>query len=141
MLKSMPAFRNRPHAFGRRTPNAGGDNSKLQLKKLGPGKFEVSRAEVQQTMENPSDFFSQMRAMPHFVNGKTDGFSISQVAPGSVFDQLGLQNGDLVTSINGQPVTNPMQALGLMQAMKTQSAIDLTVDRGGQPTSVHLDLR
>jgi type II secretory pathway component PulC len=117
------------------------NNSKLDLKKLGPGKFEVSRAEVQQTMENPAQFFTQMRALPHTVNGKTDGFSISQVAPGSVFEQLGLQNGDLLTSIDGQPVTNPMQALGLMQAMKTASAIDLTVNRGGTPTSVHLDLR
>jgi len=117
------------------------NSAKLQLKKEGPGKFEVSRAEVQQTMENPAQFFSQMRAMPHFVNGKTDGFSISQVAPGSVFEQLGLQNGDLLTSIDGQPVTNPMQAMGLIQAMKTASAIDLTVNRGGTPTSVHLDLR
>ncbi len=117
------------------------NSSKLDLKKLGPGKFEVSRAEVQQTMENPAQFFTQMRALPHMVNGKTDGFSITQVAPGSVFDQLGLQNGDLLTSIDGQPVTNPMQALGLMQAMKTASAIDLTVNRGGTPTSVHLDLR
>jgi type II secretion system protein C len=117
------------------------DSSKIELKKLGPGKFEVSRAEVQQTMENPAQFFSQMRAMPHFVNGKTDGFSISEVAPGSVFQQLGLQDGDLLTSIDGQPVTNPMQAMGLIQAVKTASAIDLTVNRGGTPTSVHLDLR
>jgi type II secretion system protein C len=116
-------------------------SSNLQLKKLGPGKFEVSRSQVQQTMENPAQFFSQMRAMPHFVNGKTDGFSISQVAPGSVFAQLGLQEGDLLTSIDGQPVTNPMQAMGLIQAVKTSSAIDLVVNRGGTPTSVHLDLR
>ena len=116
-------------------------SNKVQLKKLGPGKFEVSRNEVQQTMENPAQFFSQMRAMPHFVNGKTDGFSISQVQPGSVFDQLGLQNGDLLTSIDGQPVTNPMQAMALIQAVKTASAIDLVVNRGGAPTSVHLDLR
>ena len=159
------AMRNRLHGFGRHAPvvtqstddddksdsndndssddSSDDDNnsSKLDLKKLGPGKFEVSRAEVQQTMENPAQFFTQMRAMPHVVNGKTDGFSISQVTPGSVFDQLGLQNGDLLTSIDGQPVTNPMQALGLMQAMKTASAIDLTVNRGGTPTSVHLDLR
>jgi general secretion pathway protein C len=92
-------------------------------------------------MESPSQFFAQMRAMPHFVNGQTDGFSISQVAPGSVFAQLGLQNGDLLTSIDGQPVTNPMQAMGLIQAVKTQPAIDLVVNRGGSPTSVHLDLR
>jgi general secretion pathway protein C len=123
--------------------NSSDDNSssKIDLKKLGPGKFEVSRAQVQQTMENPAQFFSQMRALPHFVNGKTDGFSISQVQPGSVFQQIGLQDGDLLTSIQGQPVTNPMQAMGLIQAVKTASAIDLTVNRGGTPTSVHLDLR
>ena len=124
--------------------DSSGDNnssSNIRLKKLGPGKFEVSRAQVQQTMENPAQFFSQMRAMPHFINGRTDGFSISQVAPGSVFAQLGLQDGDLLTSIDGQPVTNPMQAMGLMQAVKTASAIDLVVSRGGAPTSVHLDLR
>src|SRR5208337_3021340 len=82
--------------------DSSGNNSsaKVQIKKIGPGKFEASRAEVQQTMENPSQFFTQMRAMPHFVDGKTDGFSISQVTPGSVFEQLGLQNGDLLTSID-----------------------------------------
>src|SRR5580658_3147597 len=142
------AMRNRLRGLRHNLPNHDNDDSdddnsssKIELKKVGPGKFEVSRAEVQQTMENPAQFFSQMRAMPHFVNGKTDGFSISQVAPGSVFDQLGLQNGDLLTSIDGQPVTNPMQAMGLIQAVETASAIDLTVNRGGAPTSVHLDLR
>jgi type II secretion system protein C len=164
-MRTMPGFRGLPAALRRklrglraRAPTVQGDDNdnsdddksdddgdsssnKVQLKKLGPGKFEVSRNEVQQTMENPAQFFSQMRAMPHFVNGKTDGFSISQVQPGSVFDQLGLQNGDLLTSIDGQPVTNPMQAMGLLQAVKTASAIDLVVNRGGAPTAVHLDLR
>ena len=152
MLRGLPAAMRRklqrlrggaPAAAGDDDNNSddNDDNSKIELKKLGPGKFEVSRAEVQQTMENPAQFFSQMRALPHFVNGKTDGFSISQVQPGSVFQQLGLQDGDLLTSIDGQPVTNPMQAMGLIQAVKTASAIDLTVNRGGAPTSVHLDLR
>ena len=152
LLRGLPAaMRRKLQRLGRVPAAAGDDNSddnddsddssKIELKKLGPGKFEVSRAEVQQTMENPAQFFSQMRALPHFVNGKTDGFSISQVAPGSVFQQLGLQDGDLLTSIDGQPVTNPMQAMSLIEAVKTASAIDLTVNRGGTPTSVHLDLR
>jgi hypothetical protein len=47
----------------------------------------------------------------------------------------------LLTSIDGQPVTNPMQAMALIQAVKTASANDLVVNRGGAPTSVHLDLR
>jgi len=145
-LRGLPAaIRRRQHGIAPLGAgddnNSGGVNRKLELQKLGPGKFAVSRAEVAQTMENPAQFFSQMRALPHFVNGKTDGFSISQVAPGSVFDQLGLQDGDLVTSIDGKPVTNPMQAMGLMQAMKTQPALDLTINRGGAPTAVHLYFR
>jgi general secretion pathway protein C len=121
--------------------NDDGDDSKLELKKLGPGRFEASRAQVASTMQNPAQLFSQMRALPHFVNGKTDGFSISNVAPGSVFEQLGLQDGDMLTEIDGHPVTNPMQAMGLMQSMQTASSIDLTLQRGGSPTRVHLDLR
>jgi len=144
-FRGLPASIRRRHGIGLPTTgddsNNGDDHSKLDIKKLGPGKFEVSRAEVAQTMEDPAQFFSQMRALPHFVNGKTDGFAISQVAAGSVFDQLGLQNGDLVTSIDGQPVTNPMQVMGLMQEMKTKSALDLIISRAGAPTTVHLDLR
>jgi type II secretory pathway component PulC len=117
------------------------DDSKLELKKLGPGRFEAKRTEVANTMQNPAQLFAQMRALPHFVNGKTDGFSISNVAAGSVFEQLGLQNGDLLTEIDGKPVTNPMQAMGLMTAVQTASSIDLTIQRGGSPTKVHLDLR
>jgi general secretion pathway protein C len=117
------------------------DDTKLELKKLGPGRFEANRTEVANTMQNPAQLFAQMRALPHFVNGKTDGFSISNVAAGSVFEQLGLQNGDLLTEIDGKPVTNPMQAMGLMTAVQTASSIDLTIQRGGNPTKVHLDLR
>jgi type II secretion system protein C len=121
--------------------NSKDDSSKLELKKVGPGRFEANRAEVANTMQNPAQLFAQMRALPHFVNGKTDGFSISNVAAGSVFEQLGLQNGDLLTEIDGKPVTNPMQAMGLMTAVQTASSIDLTIQRGGSPTKVHLDLR
>jgi general secretion pathway protein C len=156
LLRGLPAAMRRklqrlghPGAAGddENDNNDDNDNSddskadKIKIQKLGPGKYAVSRAEVQQTMENPAEFFSQMRAMPHFVNGKADGFSITEVAPGSVFEQIGLQNGDMLTSIQGQPVTNPMQAMGLITAVRTASAIDLTVNRGGTPTSVHLDLR
>jgi general secretion pathway protein C len=124
-----------------RAEDSSDDNSKIELKKLGPGKFEASRDEVSRTMQNPAQLFQQMRALPHFVNGKTDGFSISNVTPGSVFDQLGLKDGDLLTGINGQPVTNPMQAMSLMQAVHTLPSIDLTVSRNGSPAQMHLDLR
>jgi type II secretion system protein C len=116
------------------------DNSRLNIKKLGPGTFEASRADVAKSMANPGTLFTQMRAVPHVENGKTDGFAISEVKPGSVFEQIGMQNGDLVTSIDGQPVTNPLQAMALMSSVQTKPSIDLTVSRGGSPINLHLDL-
>src|SRR5271166_1101612 len=75
LLRGIPAaIRRRLRGGGRPLvmPNGGnndndnsddssGNNSsaKVQIKKIGPGKFEASRAEVQQTMENPSQFFTQ----------------------------------------------------------------------------------
>ncbi|MDO8434229.1 MAG: type II secretion system protein GspC [Candidatus Binatus sp.] len=115
-------------------------SSKLNIKKLSPGNFAASRAEVAKTMQNPAMLFTQMRAVPHVENGKTDGFAISEVKPGSVFEQIGMQNGDLVTSIDGQPVTNPMQAMSLMGSVQNKPSIDLTVSRGGSPMNLHLDL-
>jgi type II secretion system protein C len=117
-----------------------GNGARLNIKKLGPGNFEASRADVAKTMQNPSSLFTQMRAIPHVENGKTDGFAISEVKPGSVFEQIGMQNGDLVTSIDGQPVTNPMQAMALMNSVQTRPSIDLTVTRAGSPVNLHLDL-
>jgi type II secretion system protein C len=146
----VPHIRHRPHL--RPDPNADNeddnndsndnsdDSSKLNIKKLGPGTFEASRAEVAKSMQNPGSLFTQMRAIPHVENGKTDGFAISEVKPGSVFEQIGMQNGDLVTSIDGQPVTNPMQAMSLMGSVQTRPSIDLTVSRGGSPINLHLDL-
>jgi type II secretion system protein C len=116
------------------------DSSKLNIKKLGPGSYTASRADVAKTMQNPAMLFTQMRAVPHVENGKTTGFSISEVKAGSVFEQIGMQNGDLVTAIDGQPVTNPMQAMSLMGSVQTRPSIDLTVSRGGSPMNLHLDL-
>lgn len=117
------------------------DESKLDLKHLGPGKFEASRSEVVQSMNNPAQFYSQVHAQPHLNNGKMDGFSVSEIAPSSVFQQLGLQNGDTITSINGQSVTSAMQAMGVMNAVQTRPSIDVTLNRNGSPVQLHLDLR
>jgi type II secretion system protein C len=143
-VRGMRALRRHPRAEDAdedSDPPENDDSSSLNIKKLGNGKFEASRAEVAKTMQNPAQLFSQMRALPHFVDGKPDGFSISEVAPGSVFEQIGIQNGDLLTRIDGQAVTNPMQAMGLMAAVQNRPAIDLTVDRNGSPVNLHLDLR
>jgi general secretion pathway protein C len=119
----------------------GAKGANLDLREEGPGRFEASRAEVMQTLANPSPLLSQIRAEPHMANGQTDGLSISSVAPNSVFDQLGLHAGDMITAIDGKPFTNPLQGLQLLQSIQTLPSVDLTVNRNGSPVQLHLDLQ
>ncbi len=114
--------------------------SKLDLRQSGPGQFEASRDAVVDTMKDPSALLTQMRAQPHMNNGAVDGFSISEVAHSPLFEKLGLQNGDTITTIDGQPVTGTMQAMSIMAAVQNKPSIDLTLNRGGSPIKLHLDL-
>jgi general secretion pathway protein C len=83
---------------------------------------------------------TEIRAVPNIQNGATTGFTLSEIVPGSVFAQLGLQEGDVLTGINGQAVNNPLQAVGMLTTIGQQPSVDVTVTRDGQPISMHVDI-
>ena len=69
-------------------------------------------------MENMSQLFTQIRAVPHFEGGQSIGFRLFAIRRGSLFDKIGLKNGDIITSINGTEMTDPGRAMGLMQELR-----------------------
>jgi S1-C subfamily serine protease len=53
---------------------------------------------------------------------------------GSVFEKLGLRNGDVITAINGEQVKSPSTAFTHLQEMlKESEQLDVTVMRDGRP--------
>ncbi|CAN5906797.1 hypothetical protein BH11MYX2_BH11MYX2_20900 [soil metagenome] len=44
------------------------------------------------------------RFVPHVQDGKTNGFKMYAIRPGSSFAKGGLQNGDLVTAVDGREI-------------------------------------
>jgi type II secretory pathway component PulC len=55
------------------------------------------------------------------------GVLVSAIKPGSLFEQAGLQNGDTITEINGQPVSGPEGAPQLFQKLTQGGDIRLGV--------------
>ena len=55
----------------------------------------------------------------------------------SMYDKLGLKNGDILMSINDNSLSDPSQALKLFETLKTEKSIYVTVERNGQ----QMDLR
>jgi general secretion pathway protein C len=117
-----------PAAAGPRTASrAPRPSARGNLERLAENRFAVSRSEVQNLATNPSALFSQARILPKYEGGQMVGVQVSAIKPGSLFEQAGLQNGDTITEINGQPVNGPEGAPQLFQKLTQGGDIRLGV--------------
>jgi S1-C subfamily serine protease len=73
--------------------------------------------------------------MPHFQSGRIDGLRIFGLSTTSKWSQAGLRNGDIVRSINGQPLSGVMQFYQTMQGAR-RGPVTIEIDRGGTRTTI-----
>ncbi len=86
--------------------------------------------EVKKAIENPTDIWKNIGLDEHFSQGKQDGFKVSFVRKGTVFESLGLRVGDVIQSINNKELKNNAQAFSAYQELKDAKALKLTIIRG-----------
>jgi general secretion pathway protein C len=110
------------------------------VQRVGPNQFVISRSSVNRNLQNMGQLFTQMRAIPNMQDGKTDGFRLSEVVPGSLFSQMGLRNGDVVSSIGGQDLNDPTQAIGMLNSLRQASSLAITVMRHGRPVELNYQI-
>lgn len=60
------------------------------------------------------------------------GFTLSRVREGSMYDKLGLRNGDTLTEINGIKLKNAREAIRLLQSLKANRELEIAVLRDGK---------
>jgi general secretion pathway protein C len=83
----------------------------------------VPREQVQQALRNPAELFSQARMLPKYEEGQMRGVQVSQIKPGSLFEQVGLREGDVITSLNGVSINGPEQSTQVLQELTQASEI------------------
>ncbi len=111
------------------------------VKKLSDGKFMVDQKEVLASTENMSQMLTQARALPYMEQGKTVGFRISEIVPGSIYEKIGLQNGDIIQRVNSQDVDDPGKFFQLYQGLKNERSVTVDLIRGGQHQTLTYDIR
>jgi general secretion pathway protein C len=77
---------------------------------------------------------------PHATNGKQDGFRVSFVKKGGVFESLGLRVGDIIRSINNKEIMNNAQAFGAYQEFKDAKALKVTIQRGKETMELEYEI-
>jgi hypothetical protein len=64
--------------------------------------------------------FGEAQLAPEFDDGEIIGIRISAIVPNSAYHRLGFKNGDLITSIGGTAVSNPLRALRSLRELREQ---------------------
>jgi general secretion pathway protein C len=111
------------------------------VRKVGEGRFMVDQREIASSTENLSQVLTQARALPYMEAGKTVGFRISEIVPGSIYEKIGLLNGDVVQRVNSQDVDDPGKFFQLYQGLKDEKRISIDLLRNGQRQSLNYDVR
>ncbi len=68
------------------------------------------------------------------------GAQIGAVTSGSPAERAGLQQGDLVTAVDGSPVADATQLIVTIRSQAPGDTVTLTVERNGSTTEVPVTL-
>ena len=112
-----------------------------RIRKTAGNKYVIDRRELDDTIKNINKVFTQARAVPFFRDGKTIGFRVFAIKPGSVFERIGLKNGDIVRRVNGVELTDPTKAITLFTELQNEGHIAVDLDRNQKPESFSYEIR
>ena len=110
------------------------------IKEISKDHLTIDKDEVQQVLSNMDEVVTQARCLPSTEGGRNIGFKCSQIAPGSIYEKIGIQNNDIVISINGENLTNPGKALSVLRGLKDEDRIQVTLKRNGKIITKNYDI-
>jgi len=111
------------------------------VKQLSGDRVLLDRNELNKSLININELLTQARAVPNIENGVVNGFKLFGIQPGSLFQKLGAQNGDVIKSVNGVDIKDPSTAMGLYQQLQTSNRLEFKMERGGTPKTMVVDIR
>jgi general secretion pathway protein C len=112
-----------------------------KVRKVSGSKFVVDQKEVIASTQNMGKILTQARALPYVEHGKTVGFRINEIVPGSIYTKIGLRNGDIIQSVNSQTLDDPAKFFQLYQGLKNQRTISIDLLRGGQRQTLTYEIK
>ena len=111
------------------------------VKKTGEHTYEVQRGTVDSLLGNMSVLSRSARIVPEIKDGRAAGFRLFSVRPDGPFAKIGLQNGDVISAINGLEMTSPDKALEVYTKLKSASHLSVGLERNGQKITKDYNIR
>ncbi len=109
-------------------PVAGGDDG-IEVRKISENQYVIRRQDLQKVTGNLNSLARQARIVP---SKKDNGFKVFSITKDSLYSKIGIQNGDVIKSINGIELSSPDKALEAYSRLQSASKLSLDIVRRGQ---------
>jgi len=120
-----------PMTSGSRHSSGGLSKEELDqnITRISDTKFTIQRGLIDKVLANQAALMRSARIVPHERNGQVEGVKLYGIRRNSLLGQLGLQNGDLLRSINGYDMTSPDSALEAYSRLRSANNLTVSVQR------------
>jgi general secretion pathway protein C len=100
---------------------------RLNVARTGTNSFNLSRKELDDALRDPN----QLNYLGALGTPAGGGVRMEQAPPGSLAQKLGLQPGDVIRKVNGQPIASQGDLARIYTQFNSLSLVQAEVQRGG----------
>jgi len=115
--------------------------SSKKSKKSFSQSISLKRSKIEKAVNNVNNLMKQVKIRPHFYNGKPDGLILSRIQPNSLFTEMGLKSGDIITGVNGKKIKTVDDALKFYESLKSSSDVQLQLKRKRRQKTINYNIQ
>jgi general secretion pathway protein C len=106
------------------------------------GTMIISKFQMLAQMFKANEIISKIKIMPLADSqpNKLMGFRIDNVPSGSIIEEAGIKNGDIIYSIQGQRLQSMQDALTMFNRIQNQPRIEVVLLRDRQPVTLKYEI-
>jgi general secretion pathway protein C len=100
----------------------------------------ISRELLTKYTSNLQDIYKNIGLSEVRKGKKIEGFKVNFIRRGSIFSKLGLQRGDILMEINGQPLDSYKAAFDAYRSINEETSATLRIKRGKTTTELRYEI-
>jgi type II secretion system protein C len=100
-------------------------------------RIKLSQQAVTERLSDLRSIMNQAVVRPFLNEGVQEGFIVSNIVSKSIYEKMGLQNGDIILDVNNEPIESAGKLLLLLNSLQSGNSVNLNIKRNDNIESIN----
>jgi hypothetical protein len=106
-----------------------------------PWSFTIGLEEVEAWLADARRLWQEATLDPYMKDDFPAGFTITGLQPDAIYVKMGLQNGDVIQGVNGEPIVGPEEAVYFFQRIAEGGVAEIRIKRHRRTRYISLTIQ